>query len=79
MPPIEVTTPDNRHPQADDILKPRVASKVAGVPMATLAHWRKPECGLDPPLPFVQYGKKIFYRRSDLSWWLRQRAEQVKG
>ena len=78
MPAIKVTTPHNTHPQNDDIVKPAEAAKRLGISPNTLAAWRSNK-RIAPPLPYVKVGSRVFYRLSDLSWWLQERAVTVRS
>jgi len=75
---IEVTTPHSTHPQNDDIVKPAKAAELLGISVNTLAAWRSNK-RIDPPLPYVKVGARVFYRRSDLSWWLNERSVSVRS
>ena len=63
-------------PATDDIIRPHLAAQILGVSPNTLAAWRSNNRH-DPPLPYVKVGSRVFYRRSDIEWWLKVRTENA--
>lgn len=58
----------------EDLLTPDDVSRVLGVPLKTLAHWRTQRTG---PL-FLRVGVTVRYRRVDLETWIEERLDDTR-
>lgn len=57
----------------ETLLKPRELAELLQVSRFTLAHWRRPAVASGPP--YIQVGRAIRYRRTDVERWLRERDQ----
>lgn len=58
----------------EDLLTPEDVSRILGVPMKTLAHWRTQRTG---PL-FLRVGVAVRYRPVDLTDWIEARVDDTR-
>lgn len=58
----------------EELLTPDDVSRILGVPVKTLAHWRTQRTG---PL-FLRVGVNVRYRQVELETWIEARLEETR-
>ena len=58
----------------EELLTPEDVSRILGVPLKTIAHWRTNRSG---PI-FLRVGGNVRYRRCDLEEWVEERVAETR-